>query len=48
MDGEMLWYEGPGIYQDGEFIAPLEVNEMIDLLVQHGYTIIRNNEESKT
>ena len=24
-EGEMLWYEGPGVYQDGIKIAELEM-----------------------
>ncbi len=48
MTGEMIWYEGPGVYnQDGDHIAPLEVNELVDLLVQHGYIIIRAEKEEK-
>lgn len=45
--GEMMWYEGPGVYQDGMYIAPLEMGELIDLLVQHGYIIIRAEKEEK-
>mgnify|MGYP003648847375 CR=1 FL=1 len=48
MSGEMLWYEGEGIYQDGDYIASLDTNEMIDLLIQHGYIVIRSEKkESK-
>jgi hypothetical protein len=45
--GELLWYEGPGVYEDGHFIAPLRVKELIDLLVQHGYAVIRAEKEEK-
>ena len=40
-EGTMIWYQGSGIYQDGIKIADIEMNEMMDLLTQQGYTIIR-------
>ena len=42
-EGTMIWYEGSGIYQDGIKIADIEINEMMDLLTQQGYTIIRDS-----
>ena len=42
-EGTMIWYEGSGIYQDGIKIADIEMNEMMDLLTQQGYTIIRDS-----
>ena len=42
-EGAMIWYQGSGIYQDGIKIADIEMNEMMDLLTQQGYTIIRDS-----
>ena len=42
-EGTMIWYQGSGIYQDGIKIADIEMNEMMDLLTQQGYTIIRDS-----
>ena len=42
-EGTMIWYQGSGIYQDGIKIADIEINEMMDLLTQQGYTIIRDS-----
>lgn len=41
--GSMIWYQGSGIYEDGVKIADIEMNEMMDLLTQQGYTIIRDS-----
>jgi len=43
-EGTMIWYQGSGIYQDGIKIADIEMNEMMDLLTQQGYTIIRTED----
>ena len=48
MTGEVLWYEGEGVYKGGERVASLDTFELIDLLVQHGYIVIQSEQkESK-
>ena len=46
-EGEMLWYEGPGVYQDGIKIAEMELNSVLELLLEHhGYVVVRVNDST--
>ena len=35
--GEMIWYEGQGVYQDGIKIAELELNSVLELLLEQSF-----------
>jgi len=44
MSGDMLWYEGPGVYNDGVKVAEIEVDELLQVILDNlGYTVVRVN-----
>ena len=47
MSGDMMWYEGPGVYCDCVKIAEFSVAELVELLLQHDYTIIREDKQEQ-
>ena len=47
MSGDMMWYEGPGVYCDGVKIAEFSLAELVELLLQHDYTIIREDKQEQ-
>ena len=44
MSGEMLWYEGEGVYKDGQRVSSLDLFELVDLLIQHEYIVIQSEQ----
>ena len=46
-EGEMIWYDGPGVYQDGVRICDLVDKEIFDLLTSHGYIVIRSHDNNE-
>ena len=46
-DGEMLWYNGQGVYKDGFKVATFDTAELVELLISHGYTVIREDKEEE-
>ena len=46
-EGEMLWYNGQGVYKDGFKVATFDTAELVELLLCHGYTVIREEKEEQ-
>ena len=47
-EGEMLWYQGPGVYQDGTKVADIEIDELLQVILDnHGYTVIQVDDSIK-
>ena len=44
---EVLWYAGQGVYKDGFKVATFDTAELIELLLCHGYTVIRDDNEEE-
>ena len=57
MSGDMMWYEGPGVYCDGVRIADLSEAELVELLLElirlqdrhlnNDYTVIREDKQEQ-
>jgi hypothetical protein len=47
MSGDMMWYEGPGVYCDGVRIADLSEAELVELLLNNDYTVIREDKQEQ-
>ena len=48
MSGEMLWYDGEGVYKDGQRVSSLDMFELVDLLIQHGYLVIQSEQKESS
>lgn len=45
--GEMMWYAGQGVYKDGFKVSSFDTAELIELLISHGYIVIREDNEEE-